>query len=194
MSCGRANTLDLAEFVVDPAKPEWADFKLHYPSCADCSDEVAVWMEIEGALSDAAEAGGGHPEPALLQTFHFNPGSIEASRKLEVESHLASCRSCADEMVVLREFDFSALEAVHATAPEGALAAAGRFVRSLFSRSSRRFSWPRRWALQSAAPPWSTATARSTASGMPSPIGLAIPGWSPRRSRCWSMPTPRPPW
>jgi hypothetical protein len=128
MSCRRAFELDLAEFVADPRASEFAAFLEHYPACAECSAEVRAWTELEAQLR--GEGVSAHPDEATLLRFEQSPGSLGAAERRRVESHLATCHSCADELAALRAFDFSAL----APGPAPALEASGSLLSGLLGR------------------------------------------------------------
>ncbi len=105
MTCRRALDLDLADFVSDAARPEWAEFRAHYPRCAECSAEVRAWTELHLSL----RASGDHPAEELLLRFETEPGRLPAAERRAVEDHLAHCASCRDELGALRRLDFAQL-------------------------------------------------------------------------------------
>ena len=41
MSCRRALDIDLSAYLVEADQPQWTEFRLHYPTCRECSREVA---------------------------------------------------------------------------------------------------------------------------------------------------------
>ena len=115
MTCKRAQSLDLAAYLVDPGDPEWAEFRGHYPTCRDCSAALASWTKLERALgARSAEADSPHPEPAQLETFDALPNTLPVERWRAIDTHLKHCRRCADELAALRSFDLAGLSA---TAP-----------------------------------------------------------------------------
>jgi hypothetical protein len=116
MSCSRARDLDLAAYLIDPADPEWSDFRGHYPTCADCSAALQTWTKLERALRARAPEGaqGPHPEPAQLEAFDSAPNTLPLERWQAIDRHLRSCHGCSDELAALRSFD---LEGLAATAP-----------------------------------------------------------------------------
>ena len=128
MSCRRAFELDLAEFVADPRASEFVAFLEHYPACAECSAEVRAWTELEAQLR--GEGASAHPDEATLLRFEQSPGSLGAAERSRVESHLATCHSCADELAALRAFDFAAL----APGPAPAVEAPGSPLAGLLGR------------------------------------------------------------
>jgi hypothetical protein len=111
MTCHRAFEIDLAGFLRDPGSAEFADFRSHYPRCADCSAEVRIWTELHLQLqSGGAAAEASHPAEELLLQFEEEPDAMDAAQRATVERHLAQCRSCRDELRALRSFDFGNLE------------------------------------------------------------------------------------
>jgi hypothetical protein len=111
MTCRRAFEIDLAGFLRDPASAEFAEFRAHYPRCADCSAEVRIWTELHLQLqSGGAVAEASHPAEEVLLQFEEQPDALDAAQRATVERHLAQCRSCQDELRALRSFDFGNLE------------------------------------------------------------------------------------
>jgi hypothetical protein len=111
MTCRRAFEIDLAGFLRDPGSAEFAGFRAHYPRCADCSAEVRIWTELHLQLqSGGAVAEAFHPAEELLLQFEERPDALDAAQRATVERHLAQCRSCRDELRVLRSFEFGNLE------------------------------------------------------------------------------------
>ena len=113
MSCRRAFDLDLADFVAGSTRPEWTEFRAHYPGCADCSAEVRAWTELHLLLQPP----GAHPAEELLLRFETEPGRLSAAERHGMAEHLARCPSCRDELTALRRFDFTVLEPKAATSP-----------------------------------------------------------------------------
>jgi hypothetical protein len=112
MSCRRAFDIDLADFLSEPGREEFADFREHYPLCPDCAAEVRAWTDLHVLLqSRMAGPNGGHPDPEMLLRYEQSDARLAASAVEEIESHLARCPSCRDELSALRQFDFSALGA-----------------------------------------------------------------------------------
>lgn len=110
MSCRRAFEIDLVDFVAEPARAEFAEFRAHYPGCAECSTEVRAWTEVVVLLRESAPPGNGaHPEPALLLRYEQHDAALTAARRSELERHLAVCASCRDELGALRAFPFESL-------------------------------------------------------------------------------------
>lgn len=108
MKCQQAFALDLAAFVVDPSADAWAGFRAHYPGCIDCAAEVAVWDEMQTFLrSGGPGTTTVHPPKELLLRYAEHRASLSAIEAALVGKHLASCRTCPDELAALRTFDFS---------------------------------------------------------------------------------------
>ncbi len=103
MSCRRAFEVDLPAFLAEPGRPEHAGFRAHYALCAECAAEVAAWTELEASLGGVGAA---HPEPAALLRFEDGAGGLGAQERARIESHLARCASCRDELASLRAFPF----------------------------------------------------------------------------------------
>jgi Domain of Unknown Function (DUF928) len=112
MRCGRADRVELDAFFLGHSgadEEEGVDaFREHYPHCADCAAAVADWMDFDGAMrAVAVEAGDtlvAHPEPEDLAGFAESPARM-GEKAMLIESHLASCASCASELVLIRSFD-----------------------------------------------------------------------------------------
>lgn len=101
MSCNRAQETDLLAFFADPRSEELAEFRDHYPVCADCSCEVRAWSEVDALLREAAAE---HPEAADLLRFESQPGSFDSAGRARLASHLEGCPSCRDEAGAIRTF------------------------------------------------------------------------------------------
>jgi len=123
MDCRRAYETDVVDFVAHPRAPEWAQFRAHYPTCAACAGEVRAWTELHLVLSGAAA----HPSEERLLAWETARATLAADERIAVERHLASCRSCTEELETLRRF-----------APAGAVAAPARAVGRLWPDLLRR--------------------------------------------------------
>ena len=112
MSCRRILDIDLATFVADPTRSEWADFREHYPMCADCAAEVHAWtdLHLELLASGGQSQNPGHPPKGLLLAFEERPETLPPLEYQSIKRHLTACRSCPDELAALRKFDFSIFE------------------------------------------------------------------------------------
>jgi len=112
VSCPHRHGIDLAEYLVEPAADRWAEFRAHYPTCADCSREVASWSNLERVLGAASvEAGRAHPAEELLLAFHRSPEALAPEERASLDLHLEGCPACRDALTALEAFDFNALQA-----------------------------------------------------------------------------------
>ena len=98
MTCRRAWELDLPAFVIDPRDPAWADFRSHYPRCAECAAEVAAWSALQATLAER------HPEPDELLRWHDAPDALASDARAAVAHHVERCVSCRDELRALDGF------------------------------------------------------------------------------------------
>ena len=113
MRCGRADRVELDAFLLGAAGDETvADFREHYPHCADCSAVVADWMALDGALreimAETGEPASAHPEPEDLAGYAEAPtrrGKRMGVKAMQIENHLANCASCANELKLIAGFD-----------------------------------------------------------------------------------------
>lgn len=142
MTCGKARGIDLAAYLVDPDLPEWAEFREHYPTCPDCTEEVAAWNSIEASLRSVGDSHQeAHPAVEVLARFEEDPRSLSPADWQRVDNHTRECRQCADELAALREFDFSALETASPTTIGEAVRAMGQSAGDLL-RSLARWAVP----------------------------------------------------
>jgi hypothetical protein len=111
MACRKAFDLDLVACLLDAGRPEWAEFRDHYPRCADCAAEVRTWTELQASLAAP------HPAPDELLKFEQRSKDLAPAAHERIGAHVATCRSCRDELRALRAFDPRALEAAPAPAP-----------------------------------------------------------------------------
>ena len=109
MSCTRSRETDLAAFIVEPSAAEWAEFRAHYPGCADCSAEVARWSKLEGVLRATGTAW--HPSDEMLLAFGRAPAKLQPAQGSAIRRHLGSCVLCRDALAAVRSFDFGAAAA-----------------------------------------------------------------------------------
>jgi hypothetical protein len=109
MNCEKANGIDLGEFLLEREKPQWEEFRNHYPGCDDCSREVAGWSKFERVLQSAQIA---DPHPSEEMLHGLTMLSLAADERVVVENHLEGCAPCRSEVATLRRFDFSAVQAV----------------------------------------------------------------------------------
>ena len=131
MSCQRAHEIDLAAFAAEPSAAEWQSFRSHYPTCEDCTGEVARWSKL-GALLEAAapgetgEGGFGHPSSEQLLAFRSAPAELAPDVRSRIEIHTRGCAPCRSELAVLRDFDMASV-----TTPRPVEAESGGFLRGL---------------------------------------------------------------
>jgi len=109
MSCRRAFDIDLVAFVDDARAAGWADFRAHYPECAECAAEVRVWTELHEGLHAGGAGASAHPAPERLVEYAERAERLPAGERLAIEAHVGACRLCTDELATLRDFDFAAL-------------------------------------------------------------------------------------
>src|SRR5437867_332609 len=105
MDCRRAFETDLADFVANAGKAEWAEFRTHYPGCPACAAEVRAWTELHVLLGTASA----HPAEDRLLRYETERDALPPAERGAIAQHLAECRSCADELRALRRFDLAAL-------------------------------------------------------------------------------------
>ncbi len=96
-------------FLADARSSEFAGFRQHYPTCAECSAEVRAWTELHLLLGTTG--GAGHPAEAQLLRFEDDSRTLPTNERRAIEAHLETCSSCADELRSLRGFDFAQLGA-----------------------------------------------------------------------------------
>jgi hypothetical protein len=120
MPCERSQDLDLSAFLAAPRDEEFAEFRDHYPRCAECAAEVRAWTELHEALAAA------HPDPDRLARYE----ALAPAERASLDRHVAGCPSCREELAQLASFDPAPLTAPPAT-PEPRrswLAGLGRIV------------------------------------------------------------------
>jgi hypothetical protein len=99
MACRKAFDLDLVACLLDAGRPEWSEFRDHYPRCADCAAEVRTWTELQRGLAPR------HPTPEDLLRFDARANDLAVDARTAIASHIATCRSCRDELRARRAFD-----------------------------------------------------------------------------------------
>jgi hypothetical protein len=99
MTCRRAFDLDLVACLLDAARPEWSEFREHYPRCPECAAEVRTWTELQSTLAPP------HPAPEDLIRFEARANDMDPEARKAVAAHIATCRSCRDELRALHAFD-----------------------------------------------------------------------------------------
>jgi len=140
MSC--SHEIDIVEFLANQRGEDFREFREHYPGCAECSNELHAWSEVERLLREAGDA---HPQPAELSRFELEPCSIDACRRAQLDAHLLECVSCRDETAALRRFVAGLVPARAAGDREGSLARAS----AACSVESRDCLWSYHAALRS---------------------------------------------
>lgn len=112
MRCDKSREIDLAAFAAEREDARFADFRAHYPTCPDCSQELGRWSKLERSLrGEAPLPGGPHPAEAELLAYAQQPDSMQQVQRSAVAQHLAGCASCRSEEAVLRGFDLQAVAA-----------------------------------------------------------------------------------
>jgi hypothetical protein len=103
MACRRAFDLDLVACLLDRERPEWREFRDHYPRCPECAAEVRTWTELH------THPDPDHVEPAALLAFEDAPGTLATAERRRIGTHLEACASCRDELTTLRGTDVATL-------------------------------------------------------------------------------------
>src|SRR5262245_20798773 len=109
--CSRFQELDVAEFAVDPRSPEWAEFRDHFPRCAECSREAARFGVLAAALRSENAGASAHPSDAQLLALARVPAELARDERARLEAHLAGCAPCRTELAATRGFAFAKAEA-----------------------------------------------------------------------------------
>jgi hypothetical protein len=99
MACRKAFDVDLVACLLDAGRPEWTEFREHYPRCPECAAEVRTWTELQSSLAPP------HPAPEELIRFESRAKDLPADARTAIAAHIATCRSCRDELRALRAFD-----------------------------------------------------------------------------------------
>jgi hypothetical protein len=121
MSCDRARSLDWAAFLVEPSGDEFASFREHYPTCAECSLEVGRWTRLEARLRASGSAPDPHPPPDALLALERHPERLSAEERGALAGHVAGCAACRSELRALSRFYASSR--AHAPPPASARSA-----------------------------------------------------------------------
>jgi hypothetical protein len=103
MACRRAFDLDLVACLLDRERPEWREFRDHYPRCPECAAEVRTWTELHTNPDPE------HVEPTALLAFEDAPGTLGTNERRRISTHLEACASCRDELTMLRGTDVARL-------------------------------------------------------------------------------------
>jgi hypothetical protein len=110
MTCRKAFDLDLVACLLDAERPEWSEFREHYPRCPECAAEVRTWTELQSTLAPP------HPGPEDLIRFEARANDMDPEARKAVAAHIATCRSCRDELRALHAFDPRTVAAARAPA------------------------------------------------------------------------------
>ncbi len=153
MSCRKALELDLAAYLAEPDGGQWEEFRAHYPGCAECSKELAIWTRLETSMRSTVAAGApAHPSSELLAQFDEGPRALSPEQWQQVDGHVRECHRCADQLAALQQFDFAALEAAVPSAPGQGLRAVARSAAAFLRRLLPARSSPTAEALQELLP------------------------------------------
>jgi hypothetical protein len=106
VSCSRSYEIDIAAFLEDASAPELAEFREHYPVCAECAAEVRAWTDLDALLRAARpQAADDHPAPARLLAYRDESAAVDPAERERIARHLAGCPSCRDELGALGTWD-----------------------------------------------------------------------------------------
>ncbi len=100
MTCSRSQQIDLLGFLEAPRRPDFDDFRDHYPRCAACAAEVRAWTELQLELR-AQRPGALHPEPEMLLAYAEARDGIATPERNALATHLQGCPTCRDELRAL---------------------------------------------------------------------------------------------
>jgi len=70
MACRKAFDVDLVACLLDAGRPEWTEFREHYPRCPECAAEVRTWTELQSSLAPP------HPETGETPVLHWARRSL----------------------------------------------------------------------------------------------------------------------
>ncbi len=108
VACTRLQEIDVAAFAVEPHAPEWAEFREHFPTCAECSREVARFAALTRALASEGSETAHLSEEQIVALA--SPSLQVASDELaRLEAHLRGCAPCRTELAVVRRFELAAV-------------------------------------------------------------------------------------
>lgn len=130
MDCRRAFEIELGAFLRDPRRPEWDEFRAHYPRCAACAAEVRAHTEVALLLAPA------HPDPERLLLLEDEPAALDAGERATLENHVAGCVTCRDELAALRHFAPAPALVAAAAAPQREAASLLRVVETSPQRAA----------------------------------------------------------
>ncbi len=111
MICRFREEIDLARYLTDPSASEFEAFRAHYPDCAVCSAELALWTGIESTLAEPSQAEGAddgpwHPDVEALARY-AGGGATAGPEQMKMQRHLDACATCRTEWQALQTFDFA---------------------------------------------------------------------------------------
>ncbi len=109
MPCTKAQEIDVAAFVVDPRAPEWAEFRDHFPGCAECSRAIAHFAALKAALAGEDVSASAHLSEAQIAALAEPSPRLASDERVRLEAHVAGCAPCRTELAVARRFDFAAI-------------------------------------------------------------------------------------
>ena len=108
MSCAHCESIDWTAYLAEPGDPRWSHFRAHFPSCGECSTELARWTKLEELITKAAgDEGFQHPSEEELLAFQSTPELLLASGAQSIADHVSACVLCRDSLAALEHFDFS---------------------------------------------------------------------------------------
>ena len=96
MSCRKSLEIEFTEFLADPRAAGFAEFRAHYPRCAECAAEVRAWTELHGRLSAA------HSDPEQLARYE---ALVEALRKRghRADRHVTDPAESSSNVILLSD-------------------------------------------------------------------------------------------
>jgi len=132
VSCPIRSDIDFGAYLAEPRAPEWAGFREHYPTCPECSRELARWTDLEALLRLAsAPAEPAHPSEEALLAFQGRPRDLAPEKRRSIAGHLSACALCRDALAAVASLDPGML------APEQPLAKASPGLLSRMAEALR---------------------------------------------------------
>jgi anti-sigma factor RsiW len=79
----------------------------HLDDCRECRLSLRTMLLISGKRREQREKSdeGQHYSPQLLGRFYSNPQSLDKRLMQKIESHLAVCAECSEDMAFLQNSD-----------------------------------------------------------------------------------------
>lgn len=106
MTCPIQSDIDFEAYLIEPTAPEWARFREHYPTCPECSQELAGWSDLEALLRVAsAPAEPVHPSEEALLVFQNQPTDLAPEEHRSIREHLSACAMCRDALAAVASLD-----------------------------------------------------------------------------------------